>query len=473
MSGAMSRTMNSNRVSPWAAVVLLMIGVTAAPGAASSQTLKAGNQPPTFTRDVAPIFQEKCEVCHRPGNTGPMSLITYEDVRPWVRSIRARVIGREMPPWHLEKGVGIQRFINDRSLSDQQIETIVTWIDAGAPRGDAKDMPPRKQWPSGDRFFLEDTLGPPDVIVRSKPWTMVPQAPDVLAETEVDVPQLTEPRWVRASETKPSLKGRRIAHHANTYLLRPQTPDAIAAEGAVRAGQPGADLVIAGRRNPATREREVFTEWAQGKGGEVYPQNAGKLVMPGTKVGFSIHYHAVNEEVTDTLEVGWWFHPKGTTPRYSAEWMSIGGVEREALEIPPNTVTQHQGSTVLQAPAILHNFQPHMHYRGRAQTLEAIYPDGRREVINQVTRYTNSWHINYIYDPDYAPVFPKGTVLLVTSVHDNTTANKNNPDPRQWVTGGERTIDEMAHLNEQVIYITDEDYKRISEERKKRTSTHN
>lgn len=474
----MSRSMSRDRVSRLAVAVLLMTvavllmkGLTAAPDAASPQVLAAAKQPPTFTHDVAPIFQEKCEVCHRPDNIAPMSLITYEDVRPWVRSIRARVVSREMPPWYLDKGVGIQRFINDRSLSDQQVETIVKWIDAGAPLGDVKDMPPTKQWPSGDRFFLEDVLGPPDLIVRSKPWTMSSQAPDILFETEVDIPQLTEPRWVRASETKPSLRGRRIAHHANTYLLRPQTPEAIAAERAERAGQPGADLVIAGRRSPATREREVFTEWAQGKGGESFPPNVGKLVMPGTKIGFSIHYHAVNEEITDTLEVAWWFHPKGTTPKYGAEWMSIGGVEREALQIPPSTVTQHQGTTVLQAPAMLLNFQPHMHYRGRAQTLEAIYPDGRREVINQVSRYTNSWHINYIYDPDYAPVFPKGTILLVTSVHDNTAANKNNPDPRQWISGGERTIDEMAHLNEQVAYITDEDYRRIIEERKKRTST--
>jgi hypothetical protein len=131
------------------------------------------------------------------------------------------------------------------------------------------------------------------------------------------------------------------------------------------------------------------------------------------------------------------------------------------------------GTTVLQAPAILHNFQPHMHYRGKAQTLEAIYPDGKREVINRVNNYTNSWHTNYIYDPDYAPVFPKGTVLLVTSVYDNTAANRNNPDPRQWVSGGDRTVDEMGHLNEMIIYITEEDYARIVEERKKRVSTQN
>ena len=145
--------------------VVLVMGTVAVTQPASAQTSAAGGRPLTFTRDVAPIFQEKCEVCHRPGNIGPMSLVTYEEVRPWTRSIKARVASREMPPWHLDRGVGIQNFINDRSLSDEQLDTIVRWIDAGAPRGDAKDMPPPKQWPSGDHFFLEDQLGPPDLVV--------------------------------------------------------------------------------------------------------------------------------------------------------------------------------------------------------------------------------------------------------------------------------------------------------------------
>src|SRR5262245_11985867 len=447
--------------------VALVMGTSAVPPPASAQT--AGGRPVTFTKDVAPILQEKCEVCHRPGNIGPMSLVTYEEVRPWVRSIKTRVANREMPPWHLDKDVGIQRFINDRSLTDEQIDTIVRWIDAGAPRGDVKDMPPPKEWPSGNRFFLEETLGPPDLVVRSKPFTMPAHSPDVHLETEVEIPVM-DPRWVRASETKPSLAGRRIAHHASTYLLRPQTPEAIAAERAARAGQPGADVALDDRRR-AAGEKEFFTEWAQGKSGEVYPENVGKLVMPGTKAHFRIHYHAVGEDITDTLEVGWWFHPNGKTRQYSAEMITIGAVSAPALQIPPNTVTQHQGVTVLKAPTILHNFQPHMHYRGRSQTLEAVYPDGRREVINQVSRFTNTWHINYIYDPDYAPVFPKGTVLIVTTIHDNTAANKNNPDPRQWVIWGDRTVDEMSHLNEQLIYITDDEYRRIVAERRKRTST--
>jgi hypothetical protein len=448
---------------------VLAMGTVAAPQPASAQTAAAGGRPLTFTRDIAPIFQEKCEVCHRPGNIGPMSLMTYEEVRPWVRSIKARVASREMPPWHLDKGIGIQKFINDRSLSDEQIDTVVRWIDSGAARGDVKDMPAPKQWPGGERFFLEETLGPPDLVVRARPFTMPAHSPDVHLETEVEIP-LLDPRWVRASETKPSLKGRRIAHHASTYLLRPQTPEAIAAERTARAGQPGADVALDERRR-GSGEREFFTEWAQGKGGEIYPENVGKLVMPGTKAYFRIHYHAVGEDVTDALEVGWWFHPKEKTPKYSAEMITIGGVNSPALQIPPNTVTEHQGVTVLRAPTILHNFQPHMHYRGRSQTLEAIYPDGRREVINQVSRFTNTWHINYIYDPDYAPVFPKGTVLIVTSIHDNTAANKSNPDPRQWVIWGDRTVDEMAHLNEQLIYITEDEYQRIIAERRKRAST--
>jgi hypothetical protein len=452
------------------ALGLMAAGVFAMVAAAtpvSAQATATGNKPLTFTKDVAPIFQEKCEVCHRPGNIGPMSLITYDEVRPWIRSIKTRVANREMPPWHLDVGIGIQKFINDRSLSDSQIDTIVRWIDAGAPRGDMRDMPAQKQWPSGDRFFLEDALGPPDLIVRSKRFTMPAQSPDVHFENEVDVP-LTESRWVRAAETKPSLAGRRIAHHSSIYLFRPQTPEMLAAERTARAGQATGEVVMSQRRL-LPGGREFFTEWAQGKGGEIYPENVGKLVMPGTKMHFRIHYHAVGEEISDSVEVGWWFYPKDKTPRYSAEYSSLGGPAD--LEIPPNTVTEHQGSMVLKAPMMLHNFQPHMHYRGKSQTLEAIYPDGRREVINQVSRFTNNWHINYIYDPDYAPVFPKGTVLIVTSVHDNTSGNKNNPDPRQWVIWGDRTVDEMAHLNEQLIYLTEEDYQRIVEQRRKKPST--
>jgi hypothetical protein len=454
---------------------VLGLGLLALPDGVWAQD-RAGAPGPaiTFAKDVAPIFQDKCQSCHRPGSIGPMSLLTYQDARPWVRSIRTRVASREMPPWHLDKTVGIQKFINDLSLTDQQIETILRWVDAGAPMGDPRDMPAPRQWPNEDRFRLEATLGPPDLIIKSKPWTMPAQAADTHFRPRVEVP-LEKGRWVRASETKPSLAGRRTAHHASVYLVRPEGEAAVEAERAMRGSQPGVEVALAAARNRGSDNpfgaRELFTEWAQGKDGEIYPDNVGKLVMPGSQVEFDIHYHAVGEEITDVLETAWWFYPEGETPKNSAEYMALGAVRN--LQIPPNTITQHQGSFVLPAPAMLHNFQPHMHYRGKAFLLEAMYPDGRREVVNYADRYTNTWHINYVYDPDYAPVFPKGTVLQITVWHDNTAGNPNNPDPRQWVGGGPRTVDEMGHANEQVIYITQEDYERIVAERKQRVATQN
>ncbi len=456
----------------------LLAGGLAALGAVAGLADRAAGQPAadrpaaTFAKDVAPIFQRKCQECHRPGSMAPMSLLTYAESRPWARAIRARVAAREMPPWFLDKTVGIQQFINDASLSDAEIDTIVRWVDAGAPPGNPADLPPPREWPDGDRFRLEAELGPPDLVIRSEPFTMPAVAQDTFFRPIVDVP-LTEPRWIRAVETKPSGRdGRRIAHHASTFLHQPETPEFLAAERALIAGQAAADAVLQVARERIGGDpidtREMFTEWAQGKGGEIYPADTGKLVQPGARVEFSIHYHAVGEEITDRLEVGWWFHPRGVTPRYSASFVSVGSVNVKPLHIPPHAETVHQGSYTLPAPAILHNFQPHMHYRGKAFSLEAIHPDGRRELLNHADRFSNDWHINYIYHPDHAPVLPRGTVLQITAWHDNTAANRNNPDPRQWVWYGPRTVDEMAHSNAQLIFIGDADYERLSAERRAR-----
>ena len=452
------------------ALLVGMAGVFFSGSAAKAQSPDI----PTFSKDIAPIFQKNCQECHRPDSMAPMSLLTYEESRPWARAIKDRVIAREMPPWFLDKTVGIQKFINDVSLTDSEIDIIVRWVDAGSPAGNEKDLPPPRQWPSGDRFRLESQLGPPDLIVKSVPFTMPAVAQDTFFRPMVDV-GLTEPRWILATETKPSGRdGRRIAHHASTFLHQPETPEFIEAERALLEGQAAADAVLKVSRERIGRDpletREMFTEWAQGKGGEIYPENTGKLVQPGAQVEFSIHYHAVGEEITDQLEVGWWFYPKDTTPKYSASFVSVGSVNVKPLHIPPFSETVHQGSFTLPAPTILHNFQPHMHYRGKAFSLEAIYPDGHRELLNHANRFSNDWHINYIYDPDYAPVLPAGTVLQITAWHDNTAANRNNPDPRQWVWYGPRTVDEMAHSNAQLIFISDDDYERIINERRARNS---
>jgi hypothetical protein len=149
----------------------------------------------------------------------------------------------------------------------------------------------------------------------------------------------------------------------------------------------------------------------------------------------------------------------------------IGGrVGSAGIDIPPNTVARHDAFMTLQRPALIENFKPHMHMRGKAMSISAIYPDGRYETLAYVDRYNFNWHVSYIFADDVAPLLPKGTVIHVVSWHDNTTANKHNPDPNQWVGSGSRSIDEMTHAHTNIIYLTDEQYGEMMQARKQSAS---
>ena len=169
------------------------------------------DRPVTFTKDIAPIFQEKCQDCHRKGTAAPMSLVTYEESRPWAKAIRERVVTRNMPPWHIDKTVGIQHFMNNRSLSDEQVALIAKWVDTGAVKGDPKDMPPPKEWPSDDTWQLAKQFGQPDLVLKSDAYTMPAHGQDVWFKPLTDVP-ITEARWVRAVEMRPGSPGRPQDH---------------------------------------------------------------------------------------------------------------------------------------------------------------------------------------------------------------------------------------------------------------------
>src|SRR5277367_746239 len=180
---------------------------------------KLEDKPVTYTKDIATIFQAKCEECHRKNTAAPMSLVTYQEARPWAKAIRERVITRNMPPWHLDKTVGIQHFSNDRSLSDDQIATIVRWVDSGAPMGDPKDMPAPIQWPNDEQWQLAKQFGQPDLVIKSDAYTMPAQGQDVWWKPVTAIP-IDEPRWVRAVEMRPgSVAGRKIVHHALAGLM--------------------------------------------------------------------------------------------------------------------------------------------------------------------------------------------------------------------------------------------------------------
>src|SRR5689334_12468134 len=180
----------------------------------------------TFSKDVAPIFQSKCQECHQPNSIAPMSLITYQDARPWARSIRERVATRQMPPWHIDKGVGVQKFKNDMSLTDAQIDTIVRWVDGGALQGDPKQLPPPVPLITSNEWKAQrDGFGPPDMVVRSTEYRMPAKGQDVWYRPLTDIP-VAEPRWVRMVEIRPtSLQGRKDLHHSIAYLVLNNDPE--------------------------------------------------------------------------------------------------------------------------------------------------------------------------------------------------------------------------------------------------------
>jgi hypothetical protein len=394
---------------------------------------QSGSPPVTFTKDVAPIFQEKCEACHRPESIAPMSLRTYEEARPWARSIRARVAARQMPPWHIDKTVGIQKFKNDRSLSDDQIATILAWIDQGVLQGDPKDMPPPRQWPHDQGWNYAARFGQqePDLIIRNRPWTMKAGDGNTWIKRIVET-GVTEPRWVRAIEVRPGTpKGRKIVHHANVDI------DQVEPDGTVTVGR--------------------FMEWAVGKEGELMRPNTGKLMLPGSRIAWDVHYASTNEDVTDAVEMGVYFYPKGQEPKYRQTLLNVGATKAN-LDIPPNSIVASEGFFVLTKAARIESFQPHMHLRGKAQSLEAILPTGHKVMLSHVAEFSFNWHNSYIYDDDAAPLLPKGTVLKVMSWHDNTAANKANPDPNVWVGWGARTVDEMNHVWLNLTYLDEADY---------------
>jgi mono/diheme cytochrome c family protein len=403
----------------------------------------------TFTKDIAPIFQAKCEECHRAGEMAPMSLVTYQEIRPWARSIKERVAQHQMPPWHLDKTVGIQDFANDRSLTDEQIAAIVKWVDSGAPQGDPQDMPAPKQWPKDDGWQLEKQFGrPPDLVIQSKNYTMPAVSQDQWWKPLNDLPEITEPRWVRAVEMHPgTVAGRKITHHAIAHLQQTEKNNPLANDDQDAAAAAGGGILM---------------EWAVGKTYDIYRPNTGKLILPGAKIWWDIHYHAVGETVNDHVDLAVWLYPKGEVPKYRTYLTMFNGARSgagEALDIQPNTISETQGFHVLKQAARLENFQPHMHLRGKAMLMEAILPDGTTQTLSYVNNFNFNWMNNYIYSDDAAPVLPKGAIIHVTAWHDNTTAKASNPDPNQWVGWGDRTVDEMAHAWVNVTYISDEDYK--------------
>lgn len=426
------------------AVAVLFLHASA-PQALAQQARTDTTAAVTFAKDVAPVLQKNCQECHRPGNVGPMSLRTYEEVRPWARSIKQRVVSGEMPPYRYDP-IGIQHLKGDMRLSAAEIQTIVSWVDNGAPLGNIADMPAPVQFADGAKWAYADLFGPPDIIVPTKPYDLPAQGQDRWWRPIVPV-GITEDRCIKAMAVKPSLKGRAAAHHANSDLMVPDE----------KAGQ--------------YVQLERVSEYASGKTGEIVPEDGCRTLPANSMIRWDVHYWPFGEEIKgDVVELAFWLYPKDHKTKFKQDLKSYSLLMKGGeLEIAPHGTAMTQGFHSFKTPVRIDSFQPHGHARLVGMTAEIFYPDtGKLEMISSVSNWTNQWHTSHVYEDDYAPLLPVGAVLVLTGYYDNTASNKGNPDPDQWVGGGSRTSDEMSHAWISVTHLDEDGYKQIVAERESR-----
>jgi hypothetical protein len=359
-----------------------------------------------------------------------------------------------MPPFHMDKSLGITSFKNDPSLSDEEIATIAKWVDSGAPRGNPADMPALRQFNEASWDFK------PDVVVKFPAYKVPASGPDLYGNLYADIP-ISKDRYIEAIQTRAATPAsRKVVHHALTFSV--DDPASQDVNGDDSQGVEGGDFLV---------------EYASGKNAEWYPADSGVLLQAGKKAMLQYHLHSIGEETDALVEVAVKLHPEGYVPKH-VRWSKQLAQATSEIDIPGGTVARIDGYVVMHKNARILSFQPHMHIRGKRQCLELIYPTGgasaKTEMIN-CTNFNYNWHLNYTYTDDVAPLIPAGTILHVITWHDNSQANRNNPDPKNWVGDGQRTIDEMGFAWIGWYDLSDEDYKAEVEarkaERQKKTTT--
>lgn len=413
----------------------------------------------TFTRDIAPILQRSCQNCHRPGQVAPMSLLTYEDARPWARSMKQRTGLRDkagvMPPWYIEKNIGIQHYKNDPSLSDEEVAKIAKWADTGAPRGDIKDLPVAKTFQDGASWHA----GEPDLIVESPDITVKANTPDWWGEFEPTKIPLTEDRYVASVEIREVNNFAKDAAGRDTVGQRYVWHHLIWATAEFNgAGDPVDASISDGAVGWPVHE--------VGRNADVFEPNAGRLLKANSSIIYqSAHLHAGGADVKSKLLFGFRFHPKGYRPARRSTLRNLGnGLD---IDIKPNEANQQlHAYMVLQQPTKIATFEPHLHAPGQRMCLEAIW--GINIQTLTCAGYDHNWVRQYEYDDDHAPILPRGTILHIIGYMDNTPNNKNIPDPRNWQGSGNRSIANMFIDLGQSVPLTDDEFQQEMAERRRK-----
>jgi len=391
---------------------------------------------PTFSKDVLPILQANCQSCHRPGEIGPMPLQTFEQVRPYARAIKRATETKKMPPWFADSSV--QHYRNDMSLAPEDIATIGAWVDAGAPEGNPADAPAPRQFADG--WNIVPAGQTPDMIIQMPEPYEVP-AEGTVEYTYIILPtNFTTDTWVTAAEIRPS--NRAVMHHAVLYLRTPgskwlhEYPKGVPFVPSPREGTEGRSS-----DGDRTQEGTLADEWLVGyvPGAPPYtlPKDMAFLVKAGSDFVLQLHYTTNGKALADQTRIG--LNLAKTSPRRRAFIALVSGAN---FTIPPNDSSYSASArSTLAADTEILSAGPHMHLRGKAMDLQAVYPDGRSETLFSVPRYDFNWQ--QMYEFADAKKAPAGTRLVVTGTWDNSASNRFNPNPNVEVKWGDQSWEEM------------------------------
>ncbi|MDH3732969.1 MAG: cytochrome c [Gemmatimonadota bacterium] len=406
---------------------------------------------PTFHRDITPILQRSCQRCHHEEGVGPMSLVDYETARRYGRRIARRTGIRDragaMPPWYVEKDIGIQHYKDDPSLTDVEIEAIATWVANGMPEGDRADAPPALVF-NDDRAWQ---AGEPDLVVRLPDVFVGGDVPDWWGDIEPTPTGLPEDRYVKSVEIREvndidhqSADGRRTV--GGRYVIHHMIWSTRVLDGGQETG-PGAER---DRRDVSWPVHEV------GRNPDIFDPDGGRLLRAGASVvSNSLHLHSNGRDTNAHLEIGFRFHPPDYEPRYRPTFLGLGNAMD--IDIQANESDQElHAYTVLQQHTKIVTFEPHLHAPGKRMCLEAIW--GWNVETLSCVGYDHNWVRGYTFADDHQPLLPKGTVLHIVGYMDNSEENRNVPDPRNWQGSGNRSVANMFIDLGMRLTLTDEQF---------------
>jgi hypothetical protein len=363
---------------------------------------------PTYHKDIEPILQRHCQNCHRPGEIGPMSLITFADVRSWAQAIRQAVLLKKMPPWFVASSS--RPLAGDPSLTKGEITAIDEWVRAGAPEGLASEAPPPRQWTQGWN------ISEPALIVEMPKPFPVPASGTVEYQFIVLPLDLREDRWVQMAEVRPSERG--VVHHVVVYVR-----------------EPGSVWLRTDSRRVTTSD--ILALYTPGSAASVYPAGMAKKIPAGSDLVLQIHYTPAGKAAPDRTRVGLVFAKQPPAKRVLTLQLN-----QTAFHIPPGEPNYRvSASGTLPNDALLLGFLPHMHLRGSAFEYEIVGEQGSIETLLRVKPYDFFWQLSYTFAEPM--LLRKGTRLRATGWFDNSVNNPRNPDPSGEVAYGEQSWEEM------------------------------